>query len=192
MREGSRKLGKEHKRSTRPRPRWLAATLAAATLSLPGCTTLSDYIHNGFKVGPSYGRPPAPVAEHWIDANDKRVRSETEDDSHWWTVFNDPVLNELVQTAYGQNLTLRQAGFRVLQARAVLGIAVGELFPQQQFMSGDYTRRGVSENVANRIATPQRWFSTWNYGFDLAWEVDLWGRFRRSIEAAEDSLDASV
>jgi NodT family efflux transporter outer membrane factor (OMF) lipoprotein len=132
------------------------------------------------------------VAQKWIDADDSRVRSEAEDDSHWWTVFNDPVLSDLIQTAYSQNLTLREAGFRVLEARASLGIAVGELFPQNQEMMGSYTRRGVSENVANRIATPQRWFSNWDYGFGLAWELDFWGRFRRAIEAVEDTLDASV
>jgi NodT family efflux transporter outer membrane factor (OMF) lipoprotein len=177
---------------TLAKPGWVGTLLATVLLLLPGCTTLSEYIHNGFKVGPNYARPPAPVAQRWIDANDKRVRSETEDDSHWWTVFNDPVLSGLVQTAYAQNLSLREAGFRVLQARASLGIAVGELFPQKQEMIGSYTRRGVSENVANRVATPERWFSNWDYGFGLAWEVDFWGRFRRAIEAAEDTLDASV
>jgi NodT family efflux transporter outer membrane factor (OMF) lipoprotein len=153
---------------------------------------MGEYIHNGFKVGPNYKRPPAPVAEHWIDASDVRVRSQEPDDCQWWTVFKDPVLNDLIQSAYRQNLTLREAGFRVLQARARLGIAIGELFPQQQTMDGSYTRRGVSENVANRVATPQRWFSTWDYGFGLAWEVDLWGRFRRAVEATDDTLDASV
>jgi NodT family efflux transporter outer membrane factor (OMF) lipoprotein len=184
-------FGKRRRRGVLPRLRWLALGLVAASL-LPGCTTLSEYIHNGFKVGPNYTRPPAPVADHWIDANDKRVRSDSTDDCNWWTVFNDQALNDLVQLAYSQNLTLREAGFRVLQARATLGIAVGEIFPQHQDMVGDYTRRGVSENVANRIATPQRWFSTWNYGFGIAWEVDFWGRFRRAIESAEDSLDASI
>jgi NodT family efflux transporter outer membrane factor (OMF) lipoprotein len=176
----------------RKKPHCLTAGLAVAVLSLSGCTGPLEYIHNGFKVGPNYKRPPAPVAEHWIDANDVRVRSEEADDSHWWTVFNDPTLNDLVQTAYRQNLTVREAGFRVLQARAQLAIAIGEIFPQTQVMDGDYTRRGVSENVANRVATPKRWFSTWNYSFGLAWEVDLWGRFRRAIEAADDILDASV
>jgi NodT family efflux transporter outer membrane factor (OMF) lipoprotein len=171
--------------------RWVTA-LVAVTLPTSGCTTLSDYIHNDFKVGPNYKRPPAPVAQKWIDADDVRVRSEPEDDSHWWTVFNDQVLSDLIQTGYRENLTLREAGFRVLQARASLGIAVGELFPRKQEMLGGYTRRGVSENVANRVATPKRWFSTWDYGFGLAWELDFWGRFRRAIESAEDSLDASV
>jgi len=169
---------------------WLAVVLWLPCLA--GCTSFSDYIHNGFKVGPNYGRPPAPVAEDWIDAADKRVREEDGDISQWWTVFNDPVLNGLVDNAYQQNLTLREAGFRVLMARAQLGISVGELFPQTQISDGDFTSKGVSVNVANRQATPERWFGQWDYGFGLAWELDFWGRFRRAVEAADDELDASI
>jgi hypothetical protein len=63
-------------------------------LAFCGCTTLSDYIRNGFEVGPSYRKPPAPVAEDWIDASDKRLRRGPEDElSRWWKVFNDPVLD---------------------------------------------------------------------------------------------------
>jgi NodT family efflux transporter outer membrane factor (OMF) lipoprotein len=171
---------------------FLGALLGTLVLSLCGCTSLGEYISNGFKVGPNYQKPPAPVAEHWIDANDKRIRSEEADDSHWWTLLNDPVLNDLVQIAYAQNLTLREAGFRVLQARAELGLAIGEFFPQTQEMNGSVNSHGVSLNVANRVATPTRWFGQWNYGFGLAWELDFWGRFRRAIESADDSLDASV
>ena len=159
---------------------------------MSGCTSIGEYFHNGLKVGPNYSRPPAYIAEQWIDASDRRVRSETDDISLWWTVFNDPVLNTLVQSTYQQNLTLREAGFRVLQARAQRGIAVGELFPQTQVANGGYTRTGVSVNVANRVATPERWFDTWAAGFGLAWELDFWGRFRRAIEAADAELDASV
>jgi NodT family efflux transporter outer membrane factor (OMF) lipoprotein len=172
-------------------PSWWALGGTVA-LSLCGCTPLRDYVHNGFKVGPNYKRPPAPVARRWIDADDERVRSEPEDDSHWWAVFNDPVLSDLVQTAYRQDLTLREAGYRVLEARAQLGIAVGELFPQTQVMNGGAQSKVVSVQVANRSATPQRWFGQWDYGFALSWELDFWGRFRRAIESAEDSLDASV
>jgi NodT family efflux transporter outer membrane factor (OMF) lipoprotein len=192
MYEKTYKLGKLIEDCALAKPRWVGALLATVLLLLSGCTTFSEYIHNGFKVGPNYARPPAPVAQRWIDANDKRVRSETEDDSHWWTVLNDPVLNDLVQSAYRQNLTLREAGFRVLQARADLGIAVGEFFPQTQNMNGSVDSHGVSLNVANRVATPTRWFGQWNYGFGVAWELDFWGRFRRAIEAADDTLDASV
>ena len=101
----------------------------AMVSSLGGCTGLHEYVHNGFKVGPNYCPPEAPVAEHWIDEADVRVRTESDDLSQWWTVFNDPVLNSLIADAYRQNLTLREAGFRVLEARTNRGIVTGALFP---------------------------------------------------------------
>src|SRR5207253_1168294 len=61
-----------------------------------GCTPLTEYVHNGFKVGPNYREPLAAVAGNWMDASDQRVRTESDDLSRWWTVFNDPVLNDLV------------------------------------------------------------------------------------------------
>lgn len=170
--------------------RLLALTIGLAALC--GCTGPLEYFRNGFKVGPNYGRPPAPVAERWIDADDIRIRSEDADDSHWWTVFNDPVLNDLVLAAYNQNLTLREAGYRVLRARAELGIAVGEIFPQTQNMSGDYNRVNLSDVVANRFGTPELYYNQFDFGFGLAWELDFWGRFRRAIEARSAELDASV
>ena len=88
--------------------------LSVLMVMLTGCTSLSEYVHNGFKVGPNYAKPPALVASQWIDATDVRVRSDTEDLSQWRKVFNDPVLDDLVCHAYRQNLTLREAGFRVL------------------------------------------------------------------------------
>jgi NodT family efflux transporter outer membrane factor (OMF) lipoprotein len=178
-------------------------------LLIGGCTPLEQYVNNGFKVGPEYGRPPAPVADTWIDAGDRRVRSDEDDLSHWWTVFNDPVLADLVNGAYHQNISLRQAGFQVLAARAQLGIAIGELFPQTQQNTGNYTRSATSLETANgpggtsaaaalatgtgaSARTFHRWFGQWNYGFNVGWELDFWGRYRRAIEAADASLDASV
>ena len=82
-----------------------------------------DWWRNGFKVGPNYCPPAAPVASQWIDYADPRVKEEEEHLAHWWTVFNDPTLDSLIQTAYQQNLTLRAAGARILEARALRGIA---------------------------------------------------------------------
>jgi NodT family efflux transporter outer membrane factor (OMF) lipoprotein len=186
-----------------PRLAAYLAMLGFLIVQVCGCTSLSEYIHNGFKVGPNYGRPPAPVEKEWIDANDKRVRSESEDLSQWWTVFNDPVLNSLICYAYRQNLPLRVAGFRVLEARAQLGIDIGNIFPQTQQATGDYKRTGLSTETANNFlgtnlpAIPglprfQRFYSQWDFGFNLTWELDFWGRFRRAIESGEASLDASV
>ena len=160
--------------------------------SLCGCTSLREYVHNGFLVGPNYCPPQAPVAQDWIDADDKRVRTDCDDLSHWWTVFNDPDLEGLIHCAYAQNLTLREAGCRVLQARAQLGLTTGRLFPQSQTMTGNFNRNAASRQLPNSqfITTP--FYSRWDFGFNLGWELDFWGRFRRAIEADAASLDASV
>jgi NodT family efflux transporter outer membrane factor (OMF) lipoprotein len=166
-----------------------------AAMCLPGCHQvpggrLRDWWHQGFQVGPDYSRPPAPVASEWIDYADPRVESQEQQLAAWWTVFNDPTLNTLVQTAYQQNLTLRVAGARVLEARAQLGIAAGSLFPQSQSAFADYSRVKLSQSVAN--PTPAAWFSNWDAGLAASWELDFWGRYRRAIEAADASLDASI
>jgi NodT family efflux transporter outer membrane factor (OMF) lipoprotein len=111
--------------------------------------------------------------------------------ANWWQTFQDPALDRLIQTAYRQNLTLRVAGMRVLEARAQRGIAVGGLFPQAQAVTGDYTRINLSKNGASG-ASPVLNYSDWNLGAALAWELDFWGRFRRAIESADANLDASV
>jgi NodT family efflux transporter outer membrane factor (OMF) lipoprotein len=180
----------------RPRLVVLAVVLGAPFLAA-GCTPWREYIHNGFKVGPNYGRPPAPVAKEWIDANDVRVRSQTGDLSKWWTVFSDPVLDQLVCFAYQQNLSLRAAAFRVLEARAVLAIDVGNLLPQRQQATADYIREAVSTETggprsAASAAGIKRFFSQWDFGFNLSWELDFWGRLRRAVEADAALLDASV
>ena len=179
---------------------FLAASVAA--LMLGGCTSFEEYVHNGFKVGPNYCPPKAQTAQHWIDAADQRLRTQSDDLSRWWQVFHDPVLNELVTTAYRQNLTLKQAGERVLEARAQLGIARGEFFPQTQDATGSYQRIGVAASTESTkgggggggAATTgiARFFDQWNYGFSLNWELDFWGRFRRAIAAAEATVNASV
>src|SRR5437660_1717836 len=70
-------------RSVKPYPLGLAGFMTFAAL-LCGCTTLKEYVQNGFKVGPNYGRPPAPAAQNWIDAADPRVRTASDDLSQWW------------------------------------------------------------------------------------------------------------
>lgn len=165
--------------------------LVSVLVVISGCTTLPEYLRNGLKVGPNYVSPAAPVAHDWIDAGDKRLSKDSDNLSKWWTVFNDPVLDRLVNDAYEQNLTLREAGFRILQARAQLAIAAGGFFPQSQFASGDFIRSAVSEETGNQFLR-QRYVSRFDAGFNLAWELDFWGRFRRAIESASANLDASA
>lgn len=70
-------------------PLVMATVIAVVTVS--GCG-LNEWVHNGFKVGPNYRRPAAPVATDWIDYKDGRVKSTPADLSEWWQAFNDPVL----------------------------------------------------------------------------------------------------
>ena len=81
----------------------------------------------------------------------------TADDlSKWWTVFNDPALDNLICCAYRQNLTLREAGFRVLEARAQLAIAAGQLFPQSQTMTGSYSATPPAARSSAASSSPGR------------------------------------
>jgi len=172
--------------------------LALATVLMSGCGTLRNWYDNGFKVGPDYCRPAAPVADAWLDAYDQHVRSELPNDPLWWGAFNDPKLNELMQSMYAQNLTLRAAGMRVLQSRAMRGIAVGGLFPQQQDAFGSWNRQQLSVTTAGlgklvgQGLPISRQFDTWTTGLDAYWELDIWGKFRRQIEAADAELDATI
>ena len=161
---------------------------------MAGCTTTREWWDNGFKVGPNYCPPQASVAESWIDAGDPHVCGIQQDNACWWTAFGDPTLDDLVAEASQQNLTLKMAGFRILEARAERGIAEGNLFPQQQQATASYTRSAMSQNAYpfNIIPLPRYYFDNWSAGLNASWELDFWGRFRRAVEAADAHLDAQV
>ncbi len=154
------------------------AVLAATGLGLCGCM-----------VGPDYVRPAADVNASWLEAT-AALSPEPAEIREWWTAFDDPVLTALVHEAYEQNLTLQAAGLRVIQARAARGIAVGEFFPQEQSISADYSTNQESKNDANSV--PFKSFQTAGMSFDATWELDLWGKFRRNINAADAALLASI
>jgi len=173
------------------RYRRTGSAVIALSVALPfaGCTM----------VGPDFVEPKAPVADKFVavDGSDQAVKNEPapqvkEDLTDWWTVFNDPVLNQLVDVAYKQNLSLVSAGSRVLAARAELGIATGDLFPQQQALGG-----GIAVNRLSRadvVTTPLPTGNFWraSLGGGLAWELDFWGKFRRGIESADAAYLASI
>jgi NodT family efflux transporter outer membrane factor (OMF) lipoprotein len=169
----------------------LVAGLLAVLPMAAGCTGPRQWLANGFKVGPEYCRPDAAVADDWIDAGDQRLRSESVDHAVWWTVFGDPALGGLIAEAYRQNLPLRVAGFRILEARALRAIAAGNVLPQQQQAFADYSHN-INSLRSFGFALPSRQFSLWDGGFNLAWELDFWGRFRRAVESADADLNAGI
>ncbi len=174
-------------------PRLLVHTAVVMLIvSMSGCSGMKYWWHNNQMVGPNYGRPVVPVANDWIDSQDESIIVQNGGIDDWWRVFNDPVLEHLVAAAYQQNLSLRAAGLRVIEARTQRQIAAGNLFPQSQGMFGSYARNQLSRTTATASTFVPRAFDDWQLGFDLSWEVDLWGRLRRSIEAADAGVDAEI
>lgn len=158
-----------------------------------GCTSLRDWYRNNFKVGPEYLKPAAPVADNWIDFNNPAVISSSEDDRNWWTVFNDPALNSLVQATYECNIPLHAQGQRILEFRAIRGTTVGNLFPQGQSLDGSYNRVQISENGnIVGVGAPTRSFDLFTFGPRMQWELDIWGKYRRRIEQADAELDQQI
>ncbi|MBV8076650.1 MAG: efflux transporter outer membrane subunit [Planctomycetaceae bacterium] len=166
-----------------PRRATLAGLVVAVSLN-SGCiaTGPRQWIRNGFKVGPNYSRPPAPVAAEWIQAKDPRVQQAPPRDGDWWDVFQDPTLNSLIYRAYQQNPNLRSVGTLVIQSRAQQAIAVGNIFPQSQQLLGLYPYGNLARTRTHLEIT----------AFNLSWELDFWGKYRRQVESANAQLDASV
>lgn len=138
----------------------------------------------GCAVGPDYVRPETDTADAWSESIDASLSTDPVEYGPWWTVFEDPALEELVQIASNENLPLQIAAARILEARAVLGISRGLRFPQQQQLTGTAVRVKLSENAPN-VAIADQAFSAYAVGFDAAWELDVWGRLGRGVEAAD-------
>ena len=169
---------------------WILRAIAKQCRSWVGLLALV-LLASGCMVGPDFVRPDAPMEEGWIKKEDPRIKSEPADYSKWWTVFDDPVLNNLIETAYQQNLDLQIAGLRILEARAQLGIATGQLYPQTQQVGASANANELSENAPNGRGA-DKFFYDYQMGFDAAWELDFWGRFRRGVESADASHYASI
>lgn len=178
----SKKLGKKGYKTGRYRNSILMLLTGLVLMFLIGGCAM---------VGPDFVKPEAAVEKEWIETGDPRVKTEKVDVSQWWMAFNDPVLDALIDKAYQQNLTLQIAGIRILEARARLGIAVGGLYPQQQAGIGDISRSQPSENSPASSASTSA-VSNLNLAFDAAWELDVWGKFRRAVESEVANLEASV
>ena len=164
-----------------PRVRPIRSTALAAVF-LVGCTN----------VGPEFEAPDAPVSTSWEANAEFGVTPTPFELVEWWTVFQDPVLDQLISIADQNNYGLQVAGLRVLEARAQVGIAVGNRYPQIQRARGGVTGVRVSENSANTFGGGDLEYGQYDLGADISWELDFWGRFRRGIESADASLLASI
>ena len=142
-------------------------------------------------VGPDFKRPEVPVAPQWRVKDDPRIATQAAADTSWWKSFNDNTLNQLIDLAYQQNLSLQGAGLRIVEARARLGVVTGKAFPQLQAVSGSASASGLPKYMADGLNLDRNFFE-FQLGFDAIWEIDFWGKYRRGIESEAASLLATV
>lgn len=144
------------------------------------------------KVGPDFVKPEALVEQNWLESGDRRLQGDSSQNREWWRVFNDPVLDGLIDRAYKENLTLRIAGLRVIEARAQLGISIGQLYPQTQQAVGSLQENSLSDRSTSALLSSNLTYRQAQVGLLANWELDFWGKFRRNIESAEAALQATV
>jgi NodT family efflux transporter outer membrane factor (OMF) lipoprotein len=142
-------------------------------------------------VGPDFTRPEADVREAWREQGAGQLDTKGAVDPMWWKSFNDPTLDRLIELAFHQNLDLQIAGLRIVEARAQLGIATGRLLPQTQQIFAQANAVGVSAATPNLPTGFNTHFGDFQLGFDAAWELDFWGKFRRGVEAENANLLAT-
>lgn len=147
-----------------------------SVLGLSACTTLGpDYVHPEQTSLPSDWSVEKATATQDAEQSEQKLQL-------WWQQFNDPTLKLLVEMTSQQNLDLEAAGLRIVQARSLLGISTGLQYPQVQTVSGNLARAYVNDQGVNNAAL----------SFDAGWEMDIWGKYARSIESAEAGYYASI
>jgi NodT family efflux transporter outer membrane factor (OMF) lipoprotein len=177
---------------SRARPQVLLAVLPL----LAACTVGPDYEPPDFTV--------ETVPDQWRTTVETEMAADTTDLEMWWVAFNDSLLTELIKRSEFGNLDLQAAVGRVAEARAIRGVAKGGYWPDI-VLGGAYSYQKLSENglqgaqvppddgsggdATSLLADP---FDSWNAGLSLSWEIDLFGRIRRTVEAADAQLQASV
>jgi NodT family efflux transporter outer membrane factor (OMF) lipoprotein len=135
------------------------------------------------KIGPNYATPAAKVAGHWRETPAVTNQAYSAAEEYWWHNFNDPVLDKLIEAAFRSNLSLQVAGVRILEARAKLNKSIGNLFPQQQAVSGQLNYLRLSDGIENSIPGIDRNYFSDQVLFAASWEIDFWGKYRRAIES---------
>ena len=153
---------------------WLISAL------LVGCTT----------VGPDYREPDlAALGEIEQDLYGVVVTvdsAQSSELSSWWLQYQDPTLTELIEIARQENPSLRIAGLRVVESRALAAAAGATLYPQVQTVD-------ASVSGARRSEGPGKsGFRQWSTGLSVGWELDFWGRFERIIESADAAFENSL
>jgi len=162
---------------------------------LAGCAVGPDYRRPVTDVGEVYRQTTVPVDDAsnagWVQATPGMAELRGD----WWTLYADPTLNELMAELQEENLDVRLAEARFRQAQAALQSARSGFFPTVG-TNASVERSGSGGGTADGIEGGSRSFgggssNSYSLGGTVSWEVDLWGRVRRSVESSRAALDAS-
>jgi len=157
-----------------------SAVILTSLLFLSGCTL----------VGPDYVKPEAELPDQWRIPTEQ---AQATANILWWRIFDDPVLDDLVQAALEHNLDVRIAAARISEFAARVDIARAGLYPQLGY-SADGSRSQASRTTVNGVPSgTSRLGDQFQTGLNVGWELDFWGRIQRATEAARaDMLDAEA
>jgi outer membrane protein, multidrug efflux system len=153
----------------------IPAVLVTLAVTAAGCT-----------VGPNYERPKLEPPAQYRGLEAAQPAAESMADVPWWRIFDDPVLQGLIREGIASNLDLRAASARVMESRALAGIAKSYLYPDIGVgfgVAGEQKSR-VGDPKLDKDTVPDRTYNNWALNGSLAWEIDLFGRLRRGKEAA--------
>jgi len=185
----------------------VSSLLAASLVSSLGISLLG-----GCTLGPNFTSPDPKTPPSWHDesvaaGNGERITTEADPDPKWWLAFNDPTLSALIERATQGNLDVQIAIVRIAQARANQRSASSEGLPKVTGKVG-YTRAGIGPNVLGGAAGSDSSASSsalsgllgslsqpvdvYQGSLDLSWELDFFGKVRRSVEAAQAAADAAI
>lgn len=157
------------------------ARLLAIPFLLAGCT-----------VGPDHEPPAARAPEAWPEPLEGAIAHPAPDLAAWWRGFADPTLDSLVDRALAGSLDLRAATARVREARALRGISAADRLPAVDLSGSASAQRSSANSGGGPGGPPGQESELYEVGFDATWEIDVFGRVRRSIEAADAEVGASV
>lgn len=162
-----------------------ARTIVFCAAALTGCTA----------VGPNYRPPAVTVPADFVESPESGPSSNAKL-ATWWRQFKDPQLSSLIDLAVAQNLDVQAAAARIREARAQQRGAGSSAVPKVDAQASG-TRQRISENAipippgaggstgtGGAFGLPGTEFNTFRIGFDASWELDLFGRTKRSVEAA--------
>jgi NodT family efflux transporter outer membrane factor (OMF) lipoprotein len=161
---------------------WLVVVPAMAVLQICGCT-----------VGPTYRRPTAEVPSAYKELGNWKEAQPNEQNlgGNWWEMFQDPQLNSLESQVNVSNQNLKAAEAQYTQARALLRYNRAAYFPT---LSGgaSASRNKISNNRPPSLTTNGRTYNDFQIPFELSYEVDVWGRIRRTVESYREQAQASA